>query len=108
MYVCMYVCPVTVLGYWGEVKLLPPTTKLGQGYIFTGVCDSVHRGGMCGCRGGGLGGMCGCQGGMRGCQGACVVMWGGVCMVMGGMCGSGGACMVAGGGHAWDTTRYGK
>ena len=25
--------------------LLPPATKLGQGYIFTGVCDSVHRGG---------------------------------------------------------------
>ena len=24
---------------------LPPATKLGQGYIFTGVCDSVHRGG---------------------------------------------------------------
>ena len=27
-----------------EIKLLPPATKLGQGYIFTGVCDSVHRG----------------------------------------------------------------
>ena len=25
--------------------LLPPATKLGQGYIFTGVCDSVHGGG---------------------------------------------------------------
>ena len=23
---------------------LPPATKFGQGYIFTGVCDSVHRG----------------------------------------------------------------
>ena len=23
--------------------LLPPATKLGQGYIFTGVCDSVKR-----------------------------------------------------------------
>ena len=23
---------------------LPPATKLGQGYIFTGVCDSVNRG----------------------------------------------------------------
>ena len=23
--------------------LLPPATKLGQGYIFTGVCDSVNR-----------------------------------------------------------------
>ena len=25
--------------------LLPPATKLGQGYVFTGVCDSVYRGG---------------------------------------------------------------
>ena len=24
--------------------LLPPATKLGQGYVFTGACDSVHRG----------------------------------------------------------------
>ena len=24
--------------------LLPPATTLGQGYVFTGVCDSVHRG----------------------------------------------------------------
>ena len=24
---------------------LPPATKLGQGYVFTRVCDSVHRGG---------------------------------------------------------------
>ena len=29
------------------VQLLPPATKLGQGYIFTGVCDSVRRGGVC-------------------------------------------------------------
>ena len=27
-----------------DMDLLPPATKLGQGYIFTGVCDSVHRG----------------------------------------------------------------
>ena len=26
--------------------LLPASTKLGQGNIFTGVCDSVHRGGL--------------------------------------------------------------
>ena len=25
---------------------LPPATKLGQSYVFTGVCDSVHRGGL--------------------------------------------------------------
>ena len=28
------------------IILLPPATKLGQGYVFTGVCDSVHRGGL--------------------------------------------------------------
>ena len=27
--------------------LFPPATKLGQGYVFTGVCDSVHRGDVC-------------------------------------------------------------
>ena len=27
------------------LHLLPPATKLGQGYVFTGVCDSVNRGG---------------------------------------------------------------
>ena len=26
---------------------LPPATKLGQGYVFTGVCDSVNKGGVC-------------------------------------------------------------
>ena len=26
---------------------LPPATKLGQGYVFTRVCDSVHGGGGC-------------------------------------------------------------
>ena len=25
--------------------ILPPATKLGQGYVFTGMCDSVHKGG---------------------------------------------------------------
>ena len=27
------------------ILILPPATKLGQGYVFTHVCDSVHRGG---------------------------------------------------------------
>ena len=27
--------------------LLPAATKLGQGYVFTGVCDSVNGGGFC-------------------------------------------------------------
>ena len=34
------------------IPFLPPATKLGQGYIFTGVCDSVYRG--CTCSQGGL------------------------------------------------------
>ena len=29
-----------------EGIFLPPATKLGQGYIFTGVCHSVNRGGV--------------------------------------------------------------
>ena len=92
-----------------------PLTKLQGGYVFTGVCDSVHRGvcmvsgghvcckgGMCGCWGGAwlLGGMCGCVGGMCSCWGACMV---GGCMIAGGhvwlagdMRGCWGACMVAG------------
>ena len=35
----------------GHTWFLPPATKFGQGYIFTGVCDSVNRGG-CFLRGG--------------------------------------------------------
>ena len=30
--------------FWPQ--FLRRATKLGQGYVFTGVCDSVHRGGM--------------------------------------------------------------
>ena len=30
----------------GTGEFLPPATKLGQSYVFTGVCDSVHRGGV--------------------------------------------------------------
>ena len=29
------------------LQFLPPATKLGQGYVFTRVCDSVHKGGVC-------------------------------------------------------------
>ena len=47
------------------IAYLPPATKLGQGYIFTGVCDSVRR--------------------------ACMVV--GACVVVGGMCDGRGACM---------------
>ena len=40
--------PLTALyiaSLFKEVCSLPPATKLGQGYIFTGVCDSVNGGG---------------------------------------------------------------
>ena len=30
----------------GGICLLLPATKLGKGYVFTGMCDSVHRGGV--------------------------------------------------------------
>ena len=30
---------------YGSHAYLPPATKLGQGYVFTGVCDSVQSGG---------------------------------------------------------------
>ena len=60
--------------------LLPPATKLGQGNVFTSICDSV-QGGM----------SCMAGGGMHG-RGAC--MAGGVCVV-GGVCGWGAS--VAGG-----------
>ena len=32
---------------WSRCSYLPAATKLGQGNVFTGVCDSVHRGGGC-------------------------------------------------------------
>ena len=36
---------IPILSSFKILKLyLPPATKLGQGCIFTGVCDSVHRG----------------------------------------------------------------
>ena len=44
------------------VSFVPPATKLGQSYIFTGVCDSVQGGGLV--RGGCLvGGVCSFLGG---------------------------------------------
>ena len=35
--------PLSQVGF--DFSLLPPATKLGQGYIFTGICHSVHAGG---------------------------------------------------------------
>ena len=34
-------------GWSNQSMFLPPATKLGQGYVFTGVCDSAHRGDVC-------------------------------------------------------------
>ena len=67
---------------------LPPSTKLGQGNIFTPVCHSVHGGG----------GMCGCS---WGC--AWLLLGGHAWLLLGGHAWLlwGGACMVAPGGHAW-------
>ena len=94
--------------------------SLREGYVFTGVCDSVNRGGMLGFI---WGGVCGfIRGDMRGfirgaCvvlfRGACVVLFRGACVVLSGGWGRvwfyGGACMVlfggcvvlSGGWHAW-------
>ena len=46
MCVCVCVLLVHVICRPSQFELLPPAMKLGQGYVFTGVCDSVHRGGM--------------------------------------------------------------
>ena len=95
--------------------------RVCEGYVFTGVCHSVHRGAVRGCSGGGMcgcsgGGMHGCsRGGVHGCSGGHAwLLPGGVCVVaLGeGECAwllrgrgsvhgcSGGACVVAWGG-AW-------
>ena len=75
---------------------LPPANEVCEGYVFTRVCNSVHRGG--GVRGCSGRGMHGCSGGVCGCPGV-------ACMVaLGGMrgCSRGAACMVAlGGWHVW-------
>ena len=59
---------------------LPPATKLGQGYIFTGVRDSVHRGGS--------------ARGMSAPRGVCLL--GGVSALEGYMLGGGGVCSRGG------------
>ena len=40
-------CPKLLIGCSFWCWLLPAATKLGQGNVFTGVCDSVHGGGGC-------------------------------------------------------------
>ena len=66
--------------------------KLGQGYIFIGVCDSVHGEG-----GGGrawLRGACVVAEGLRGCWGVCMVA-GGHVWLLEGRPGCWGSCVVA-------------
>ena len=84
------------------VTLLPPTMKLRQGYVFTGICDSVHEGDMHSRDDLHSRGVC-VAGGMH-YKGACMTE----ACVAGGVHGRGhawqGSCMVGGvhgGGHAW-------
>ena len=81
-----YVTPIVYLHSFMEGNQsgwLPPANVVCEGYVFTPVCDSVNRGGMCGCSG--RGGVHGCsQGGMHGCPG------GRVWLLPGGMCGCSG------------------
>ena len=98
---------------WTMIPLwfLPPANVVCEGYIFTGVCDSVNRGGVHGCLGGHvwlLPGGCawlllgGCAwllpGGVCGfCQGVCMVFTG-VCVVFARGCAwflpGGGMCRI--------------
>ena len=67
-------CPGSNMNILHVLFFLPPATKLGQGYIFTGVCDSVH-------------------GGVPGPAGGCLVLGGaspGVCLLPRG-------CLLGGG-----------
>ena len=74
--------------------LLPPANVVCEGYVFTGICDSVNRGGVRGfIRGGMRGFIRGVHGFIRG--GMCGFIWGCAWFY------SGGACMVLFGGRAW-------
>ena len=75
-------------------KLIPSANVVCEGYVFTGVCHSVHRGGgACVVAPGGNAWLL---------WGACVVARRACVVVPGGVHGcSWGACMVALGGHAW-------
>ena len=118
-----YSCPMRVT--LPVTIYLAPANEVCEGYVFTGVCHSVHRGGgMRGCFLGvhawllpvgacmvAPGGVCGSsRGGMCGCSGVyVVVLEGGVCGCSGGHAWLllGGMCHCSQGGHAWDMTRYG-
>ena len=63
-----------------------PQTKLREGNVFTPVCDSVHKVGVCGERGMYSEGVCIAKGGMRGEGGVHGMghVWQGVCAWRGG------------------------
>ena len=106
-------CSGRYASYWNAF-LLPPANVVCEGYVFTGICDSVNRGGMRGFIWGACvvlfgghawfysGGMHGFirGGGVHGFGGACMVLSGGVCgFIWGGMHGFiWGACVVLSGG----------
>ena len=94
---CDGYCSGRYASYW-NAYLLPPTNEVCEGYVFTGVCHSVHRGGgMRGCSRGGS--VRGCSGeGMVAPRGHAWLLWGGVCGCSGGQHAwllPGGVCMVA-------------
>ena len=76
-----------IYGHKWVIALLPPATKLGQGYIFTGMCDSVHGGGAWSGRVPGLG-VAWFRGGVPGPGGMPGL---GECLILGGGAWSGGA-----------------
>ena len=80
--------------------LLPPANVVCEGYVFTHVCHSVHRGGMRGCSGGACvvapRGVRGCSQGGHACLGGSMCGKGG-CAWHRGVCMAKGVCV----GHAW-------
>ena len=107
----------------GNFSLLPPANVVCEGYIFTGVCDSVNRGGMRGfIRGHAWFYLGGIRGFIHGGH-AWFYLGGHAWFYLGGVCGFiWGACVVLFGGCAWfysggacvvfsvfsDTMRYGQ
>ena len=87
--------------FWINRVLLPPANEVCEGYVFTGVCHSVHGGACVVAPGGGTWLLPGGHvwlllGGMHGYSGGCAwLLWGG----MHG-CSGGGMCGCSGG-HAW-------
>ena len=89
---------------FGMISFFYYRPQICEGYVFTRVCHSVHRGGVRGCSGG----ACVVAPGGRGhawlLGGVCVVAPGGCMVAPGGhvwLLWGGGACVVAPGGHAW-------